>query len=591
MVDRGGFGTSMSSQVRPQEPEQQQERTPEQEAAARAVSVWIHHFARTLKTCRLYDANNPTVIRFRAELGQALARLLSEQGPVRLKFTSDDVKFEEASLYPAKSRDDNLALAFYRDGVRALTLTPGAEAAELDVLIDAVLDATAQSEGENDLVTTLWEAQLQHIEVDYVPAEGEVGGEAGADTGEQVVPWPTPSPEEIRSEGASAEAEVQTVETGPREGRSDDWTAGDLTVEIEAGFTELEALAPSELERFQQEFRSEHEVPILTSSIAIAQAYLGAGATPEDRAELAKFLPRLLRQAVTQGGWVEARVTLELLNGCGGGEWAPDKFVQELLQPISVTGLVEKVDAHDETAPDLIAFALALQAPGVDLLNLVLAESQNRKVRRLLAEAIASACKDNPERLAPWLADPRWFVVRNVVHILGWIGGPSIVGLLQSASRHSDPRVRQEVVAALGGVDLRLARPLLLRMLDGAETRLMLAVLHQLSSARDLGVARLLIQYLQNENFDERPLEEKRAIYSALAGAADDAVLPDLDFELHKGNWFSKHHEAHRQAVARCIARIGTPAARAILERGLTSRRPPVKKACEDALAGIHSHE
>lgn len=576
----------MTANAREQSAQQTEERTPEQEAAARAVGVWVHQFARTLKTCRLYDANNPTVIRFRAELAQSLGKLLAEIGPVRLKFTSDDVLYEDVSLYPAKSRDDNIALAFYRDGLRTLVLQPGAEHREVEVLVDSVLEVTAQTESENDLVTTLWEAHLHYIEVDYVPADGEVGGDAGADANSQLVPWPTPTAAEAAANAAEGGAEVATVESGTREDRSDDWTAGDLTVEIEAGFEELEALAPSEVVRFQGEFRAEHEVPVLTSSIAIGQAYLAAGATAEDRVELARFLPRLLRQAVTQGSWPEGRATLGMLAHCASPEWAVDRFVQELLQPISVTGIVEKLDAREEAAPELIAFLSGLGDPAIDLLNLVLAESQSRKSRRLLAEAIAERCRDNPERLAPWLADPRWFVVRNVVHILGWIGGPSIVGLLQSASRHADPRVRQEVVAALGGVEARLARPLLLRMLDGADTRLMLAVLHQLSATRDLGVARMLIQYLQNEKFDDRPAEEKRAIYSALAGTADDAVLPDLDFELHKGNWFAKNHEAHRQAVARCIARIGTPSARAILERGLTSKRPPVRKACEDALGG-----
>ncbi len=573
------------------EVEPSSERTPEQEAAARAVSVWVHHLARTLKTCRLYDPNNPTVVRFRSELADSLARLLGEVGPVRLKFTSDDVLYDEVSLYPARSRDDNLALPFYRDGIRALTFQPGAGADELDVLLDAVLEVTGQTAIENDLVTTLWEAHLRHIEVDYVPAEGEVGGEAAAEAGESLVPWPMPVPEELQAEGQASGAEVETVESGTREDRSDDWTAGDLTAEVEAGFEELEALSRTEIGRFQSEFRAEHEVPVLASCIAITQAVLAAGSTPGDRAEIARFLPRLLRQAVAQGSWLEARATLGMLRGCDGAEWGEASFTQELLQPISVTHLVEKLDAREESAAEMIAFLGELGEPAVDVLNLVLAESQSRKARRLLAEAIAERCRANPERLAPWLADPRWFVVRNVVHILGWIGGSSIVGLLQSAARHPDPRVRQEVVAALGQVDPRLARPLLIRMLDGADTRQLLAVLHQLSAARDAGVARLLVQYLQDERFDERPAEEKRAIYSTLSHAGDDAVLPDLDFELHKGNWFSKNHEAHRQAIARCIARIGTPAAREILERGITSRRPPVRKACEDALGGLHAHE
>jgi len=562
----------------------EQEITPEQEAHARAVGVWVHQLARTLKTCRLYDANNPTVIRFRAELGQALGRLLAEIGSVRIRFTSEDVTCEDVSLYPAKSRDDNLALPFYRDGIRGLTLNPGSEGAEIDRLVDAVLQVTGQTEGENDLVTMLWEAHLDRIEIDYVPAEGDHGAGETADTSGAVVPWPTQAAEQ---EAARQEpATVETVGTSGREDRSDDWTAGDLTVEIEAGFEELEALAPSEARRFQNEFTAEHEVPILTSCIAISQAYLAAGATAVDRTELAAFLPRLLRQAVSQGSWLEARATLAMLATCPGGDWSPERFAQELLQPISVTQIVERVDQDEATAPELIAFTRELGEPAVDLLNLVLAESQSRRNRRMLAEAIADVCRDNPERLAPWIVDPRWFVVRNVVHILGWIGGPAIVGMLQAAARHPDPRVRQEVVAALGQVDPRLARPLLIRMLDGADTRLMTAVLHQLSATRDLGVARLLIQKIQAEDFEERSGDEKRAIYSALAGTADDAVLPDLDFELHKGNWFSKNQETHRQAIARCIARIGTPAARAILARGLTSRRPPVRKACEDALGG-----
>ncbi|MEO5617639.1 MAG: HEAT repeat domain-containing protein, partial [Candidatus Eisenbacteria bacterium] len=462
----------MTAAARAQGTEQTSERTPEQEAAARAVGVWIHQFARTLKTCRLYDANNPTVIRFRAELAQSLGRLLGELGPIRLRFTSDDVLYEDVSLYPAKSRDDNLALAFYRDGLRTLVLRSGAERREVEVLVDSVLEVTAQTEGENDLVTTLWEAHLQHIDVDYVPADGEVGGDAGSDANAQLVPWPTPSAEENPGVTNEGTAEVETVDSSPREDRSDDWTAGDLTVEIEAGFEELEVLAPTELTRFQGEFRAEHEVPVLTSSIAIGQAYLAAGATAQDRVELARFLPRLLRQAVTHGSWLEARATLGMLAACKSPEWAADKFVQELLQPISVANIVEKLDAREDDAPELIALLGGLGDPAVDLLNLVLAESQSRKCRRLLAEAIAERCRENPERLAPWLADPRWFVVRNVVHILGWIGGPPIVGLLQTAARHADPRVRQEVVAALGQVDARLARPLLIRMLDGADTRL-----------------------------------------------------------------------------------------------------------------------
>ncbi len=584
----------MNEPVRTESADAAKELSPEQEAEARAAGVWIHQFARTLKTCRLYDANNPTVIRFRAELAQSLSRLVAEHGALRLRFTSSDVTCEGVSLYPAKSRDDNLALPFYRDGVRGLTVHPGVIPHEVDVLINATLAVSGQTQGEDDLVTLLWEASLAHVEVDFVPADGEMGGDVATEQAGALLPWPGSSPEENSesSEAAPAdEATVETVESGTREDRSDDWTAGDLTVEIEAGHEELEALSATEVERFRREFTAEHEVPILTASLAIGQAFLASGATAEDKVELGRFVPRLLRQAVAQGSWLEARAALQTLRACPMPDWAPESFLQELSQPISISSLVERLDALESSAPGFVAFAGEFGDPSVDLLNLVLAESQSRRNRRLLAEAIAQRCRDNPERLAPWISDPRWFVVRNIVHILGWIASPAILGMLQAAARNPDPRVRQEVIAALGQIDPRLSRPLLLRLIDGADTRQLTAVLHQLSAARDSGVARTMLRMMQEETFDERPAEEKRAIYTALSATGDDGVLAELEAELHRGNWFSRNQEAHRQAIARCIARIGTPRARGILEQGATSKRTPLRKACEDALMGFHDRD
>jgi HEAT repeat protein len=576
----------MRASARPEHDSDESVRTPQQEAAVRAADVWVNHLARTLKTCRLYDANNPTVIRFREELAQALARTLEEHGTLTLQFTSDDVFCDGVSLYPARSRDDNLALAFYRDGVHALTFSPGIEPAEVEAFLDALLLVSGQNAGENDLVTLLWEAHLQNLDVDYVPAEGDVGS-TEADEASDVVPWPTKEP-------PGDEAAAETPDEAPEgEDRSDDWALGDLAAEVEAGFAELESLAPSEVQRFLGEYEAEHAVPMATATIAITSAFLHAGAEGADRAELARFLPRVLRQTITAGSWTEARHCLALLHMCGRhSEWSLESFTQELFQPISVASVAEKLDQQEPPAlAEFIALARDLGVPAVDWLNLALAESQQRRTRRALAEAIAALCRDDPERLAPWLADPRWYVVRNIVHILGWIGGERTIGLLETAMRHPELRVRQEVVAALGQANAGQARPLLLGMLDGADPRLFCSVLHQLAAERDPQAAAALMRHMMDPEFEQRPLEVRRAIYSALAATGGDEVLPDLELELHKGNWFSRYQEAHRQSVARCIARIGTPLAKTVLERGARSKRAPVRKACLDALGGTTPDE
>ena len=64
-------------------------------------------------------------------------------------------------------------------------------------------------------------------------------------------------------------------------------------------------------------------------------------------------------------------------------------------------------------------------------------------------------------------------------------------------------------------------------------------------------------------------------------------MVHELEAELLKGNWFARGQEAHRQAVARVLARIGSDAAKMVLQRGALSKRGPVRKACEDALTGL----
>jgi HEAT repeat protein len=566
------------------------EHTAEELVAIKAATSWINLLSRTLKTCRLYDGGNPTVARFRDELGASIGHLTEQHGALTYKITADDLLFDDVSMYPAKSRDDNLALPFYRDGIHAITFHPGVERRETDAVVDALLKVTGQNEGDDDLVTLLWEASLSHIEMDYVPAEGDLGVSMGAEAASPV-PWPSGSAAEPEggAEGEQGGATLMPTD-GQQASRSDDWSTGDLTAEVEASFIELETSMANAAQDFCGQYEAEHAGSLVESAVAIADACLAAPLQASDRDELARFLPRALRQSVTDGEWRLAGVTLAVLNRCGSKEWSTETFSQELMQPVSITAMVERLDQQDsQHVREFVEFASGLGEPTVDLLNLVLGESKVRRTRRLLAEAITERCRSNPERLAPWLADPRWYVVRNIIHILGWIGGPQIIGLLQTAARHNEPKVRMEVVAALSQLDLKVARPLLIKMLENADSRLFSLILHQLASRRDGATARLLIGYLQDPKFDQHPIEEKRAIYSALSGAGGDEVLPDLEAELLKGNWFTRTQEDHRQAIARCVARIGTAAAKAILERGAQSKRGAVRKACEEAMAASHA--
>jgi hypothetical protein len=571
----------LKSQPKPTAPGQ----AADNDAALRAVGAWVQQLARTLKNCRLYDAGNPTVIRFRQQLVAALHQVIRHHGSFVLKVGPDDMTCEGVSLYPARSRDDNLALPFYRDGIRAMTFLDGVEPREIDALVTSVLRVTGPDASEDeDLVTLLWEAQLPHITIDYIPPEGGFEGN-GAEKEGELVPWPT---------GQSAEAPLD--EPAPRtltdpppgenaDRRSDDWKVGESTADFETSFAQLQASSTIEMARFHREYEAERAVLPVTAAVAVARAFIAAEAQEHDLPELAAYLPRVLRVAVQTGAWRDAHVIAGLMRDSPTG-FAPVGLVQELQQPASIALVRDRLLSQSEPeARAFTEFAADLDEYAVDVLGQLMAELDGAPQAKPLAEAIVERCRATPERLAPWVADHRPNVVRAAVHILAAIGGNGIVGPLQAAIRHPNPRVRAEAVQALRTSDARLAKPLLLPVLHTLDTRLFCQALQKLGEARDPQVSETMLAMMVAPEFDQRPTEEKHAIYATLGASGGDEVIPELEAELLKGSWFERVNEAHRLTVARCLARIGTPLARMVLENGAKSKRAQVRDVCVEVLA------
>ena len=116
-------------------------------------------------------------------------------------------------------------------------------------------------------------------------------------------------------------------------------------------------------------------------------------------------------------------------------------------------------------------------------------------------------------------------------------------------------------------------------MLTGAEPDLFATILHLLAADTDHAVGHVLLELLRDKDFSARPSNERRAVFLALA-TRGESVLGALETELNAGGLFSMRAEPDYQGIALCVARIGTPAARAVLERGMRSGRAAIRKAC-----------
>ena len=616
-----------SERAHPRATEQTSAGAAPPDARIAEIATWLGQFSRTLKTCRLYDARNPNTIKFREDLGTQMVALLENRGAFRLEFSANQVACDSHPVMTSRPGEDSFVMPFYRDGLRTLTFNLDAEPRELDVIIDLLLRVTNRaSNGSEDLVTLLWDADMPHIDMTYVASEtdadmGDEGDELslGLTKGEagKAMPWPNTSAGSVddregrtgpnataAAPAPAAQGEAAGV-SGSRTGaaevkqpdaadasiklRSDDWLAGEPAHELEERFLALEATSTGDAGRFTNDLQLDRNRKLVPATLSLVRDVLHSDLLEGDRTDMADLLERTLLDSIGSADWMDAKEAVDCLTELTEGKWDAARLVEALSRPESAVtaSLVRYLDEHTMAeVNDFVGFARSLGQVAVEWLMGIVAVANHERTRRTLVRALGEMCEGNPELMAPWLADERWHVVRNAVVVMASATGGAPTGLLKPLLHHPEPRVRQEVAAVLATTDLDAAHPLLLELINDSEPAIRGAALHRLGSRRNAQASAALIAIVLDPGFRKLPTDEVRSVTTALGGCAGDEALPYLEEQLYAPKWFSTGAGPYCQLIARCITRIGTPAALAMLEQGARSRIAATRDACRLVLKG-----
>jgi hypothetical protein len=563
-----------------------------------AAAEWLRRLAHALKTSRLYLPNSQIVKRAREQLLDELIRHLNYFGTWRFTFTSNEILLEkEAVVRPSpidpdlgralvRSPEEVLPYIFYRDGIRSMTLRKGLSRREIDVLFDALRVVGGSAIGNDDLVTLLWQANLREIHVESVPLEQAIylSAKASRRHGDAAAKglafaW-APSGGEIHAdlgqEGGSQGLHRDTF---------DDWPLPEVHASaVNAYRSLLPVIEPLRVGTIAA-WEEERDRDWSEDAAAVLRQMLEFDPGEETRRCLAHSVVTWLIATIQTCSWDEASRALALLK-----EFDPDlsRAGAELDEALSRLPEDEIVGRLDEAEPaehaQFSALIVALGERGRGLAFTVLSFCVRMRARAAACTALSYVYGDDPRRLAPFLEDQSWYVVRNVVFVLGQIGGSGVVDMLRRAAVHSDLRVKRAVVQALGGVSRPERTPVLMSLLETRDSRLLAGVLNMLTRDRNPRVARALFDKMATPDFADLSEVIQRALLNALFEVADEELIEPLAHVLNHGSWHTRPSLAGIGA-ARGLRRIGTEAALAVLEAGLRSKNEAVAAACLDAFS------
>ena len=569
------------------------------------VADWIQALVRTMKAMRMYLPNNPTLHKFQGDLEGRTWSMLKEIGDITLTVQQFDFLFENYSVYHNAAREESLAFRFYGDGVRELTIKEGMEPSELRAFLD-VLRRAGDASAQDDVVTLLWERDFRHIEYIYIPLEdlAEDGrGVAYEDDDDKTasgpgIPWPAgddvaEDPPPVGSASPEGSETVAALE------RSDDWSPAIVVAtqwDEEAGVQFI--LNEAEIAELQKEIQVEEARPLGEEVLEIVAVILESETEPAGFLESAVAFQRFIELAIEEADLVRANSLLARLKSIAARKaeqraefvGLAEQVIREIGRPSFLGQAAPILNGHPEIEPAILTnFLVQLGSSSAPAICDLLGQVNHVKHRRALCEALAISCKDDVEVLIQRLNDSRWYVIRNIVFVLGRIAHQGVERALDRALHHEDVRVRREAVRALGKIESPTSRAYLISAFRDPDAGVRVQAAMTLAAKRDDRAAQSILGVLQAPEFARRDSNERQAFFEALGRSGSDALVPKLDAMLSRGGLFRSGNEEERYNAAIALAWLGSPAALAVLNREVASKRDFVRKAVEAALTTVRN--
>ncbi len=282
-------------------------------------------------------------------------------------------------------------------------------------------------------------------------------------------------------------------------------------------------VSETELERLQSEVAEANDANLKRSATVILRHLLASETNTASFGRLVGGLEHSFEEALAAGEIVHATTILETLideSRRRSNDVAKASAIKKAVRAAGRREVVEKLVAaldSDKTArfPDVERFATLLGNHGIVTLLELLADEKNAGRRNTLCKLLVSCSRLNLTSLGSKVLDHRWYLVRNVVSILGQIGDTNTIRYLRQAASHRDPRVRLESVRALSPMGSAAFAPIKAIIYDENKT-VRLEALKALGMTRNPAAEPILLAIAARRDLLNRNLDDRLAAIDGL---------------------------------------------------------------------------
>jgi len=404
---------------------------------------------------------------------------------------------------------------------------------------------------EDDMVTLLWEKELSHIKLLVVDEF----------LSEDLTDLPQPVGDKNLKSLYYSEIELEDKEEKRKEIPT--------RIEIERFVRDLDLIPEKELKELKILLEKDKNFDPLKELFSVLQEIFWGEREFPDFSETVKIMEKLLDSLVSQGDFYLASEVLFMLKQMERSqvEKAQSNRSERIKETINRAGDKERIKAltqilNQKTKSDLFSarkYLSLLNLNAIPHLVDMLAELEYFPARRVVCTVLENVDEKNIDLLGKGIYDRRWYVVRNIVGILGRIGSSGALPYLKKAIIHQDIRVRKETLDALTAIEGKEVAQLLLKTLEDPEERLRIKATKLLGQKQAQEAVDPISGILRRKDFRDRSKAEKEALLKAWANLGKDEAIPLLRKLVLKRTWLRREKQRETSSLAlKALASIDT---------------------------------
>ncbi len=556
---------------------------------------------KTSKSNRTYGATNPVALKFSQQLYEEVTAHLAAYSKLTVLVQRSQLLCKEQVVYQPEqdSGSESVAFKLYADGIRELVLHQGLAQEDLRFFLDSLWGGLDPTQEDDDIVTRLWSKNLSTITI--VTAE-ELAKASGA------------TDEFLRLDGGMSSSDATLRELLDRErSRKGGLTGGDDAAKDGGGGGEAAArrrfqsglvgyeVTDEELAALAKEVDAESRQDSTMYILDMLTTILASETSPRLLTKLFALWGHVIDALMREGKWTVLEHVLGLLHETEAVR--PDitdehkQQLSSLLQGLGQAERLKRIEAYLNRTPEAVTEGLStlllLMGPqAVPGLCSLLAGLNTPAHQAIVVDALFTLAKDNPDPIVRGLSDRRPAYVRNLLGLLIKWNQPRFAEAVEKLVRYPDVQVRKEVVRAIGVFRPGGNGSKLLSFLSDADESVRVAALKLLMSGQYTAPFALWSPIVTAEEFMDRPMSERRAVFQAVRATCGDEAIPYWENLFTEWSWTNrKKKEELALLAAEALGKLATPAAAAALELGQKKGGAAVRQACTLALSQMQKQQ